>query len=418
MLVYNMLDHRFSTQSGPDLVSRAEGVMLYLPAGDAGLLIYFGGIQIINGTQQPLPMSDIFVYDIANTRWYKETTSGAELPGSRRRFCAGAVWTADRSSYNIYLFGGASVGKGIGYGDVWILSLPSFTWIKFFPTSDDGATTNPHHSVTCDVYENSQMIIMGGHFTNSTDCDVPSTYGLHGLNIGKTNKDGLKWAAFNASLTTYNVPPEVTEAIGGNSLGGATRTAPNKGWETGDLGIIFGRKYTPATRYATRPLTTPTASSVINQGSSHKERSTIVGPAIGGAIGGLAFVATIGACIFILRQRRHRIKEPNPLKTNYHISQPSPHLDLPHALIRTYSPLSLNHITPDVSPDISHYHGTPYGSIQQPPHGSWEIPGWFELSVGLKEQMLLKLAHELPSAHSPREMNFPRRSKFKEGDNT
>lgn len=29
-----------------------------------------------------------------------------------------------------YLFGGASVGEGVGYGDVYVLSLPSFTWIK------------------------------------------------------------------------------------------------------------------------------------------------------------------------------------------------------------------------------------------------------------------------------------------------
>jgi hypothetical protein len=63
-------------------------------------------------------MSDVFVYDIANARWYKQTTSGAELPGSKRRFCAGAVWAEDCSSYNIYIYGGASVGQGIGYGDV------------------------------------------------------------------------------------------------------------------------------------------------------------------------------------------------------------------------------------------------------------------------------------------------------------
>ncbi|KAF2629730.1 hypothetical protein BU25DRAFT_420000 [Macroventuria anomochaeta] len=137
------------------VVSQVQGG-LYISA----TIVYFGGIQVINGTQESLPMSDIFVYHITNARWYKQTTSGAELPGSRRRFC-----------------GGASVDHGIGYGDVWILSLPSFTWIKFFPTSDDDAETIPHHSLTCDVYENSQMIIMGGHLTNSTDCDVPAIYG-------------------------------------------------------------------------------------------------------------------------------------------------------------------------------------------------------------------------------------------------
>jgi hypothetical protein len=73
---------------------------------------------MVSGIQEPRPMSDVFVYDIANARWYKQTTSGAELPGSKRRFCAGAVWAEDCSSYNIYIYGGASVGQGIGYGDV------------------------------------------------------------------------------------------------------------------------------------------------------------------------------------------------------------------------------------------------------------------------------------------------------------
>ena len=48
MIVYNMLNHTFSTQSRPDQIGRAEGVMLYIPADDAGLLMYFGAIQVMN----------------------------------------------------------------------------------------------------------------------------------------------------------------------------------------------------------------------------------------------------------------------------------------------------------------------------------------------------------------------------------
>lgn len=44
MLVYNMLDGTFRNQT-VDGIPRAEGVMLYIPAGDAGMLVYFGGIQ-------------------------------------------------------------------------------------------------------------------------------------------------------------------------------------------------------------------------------------------------------------------------------------------------------------------------------------------------------------------------------------
>lgn len=424
MVIYNMLDHRFTTQSGPDQVGRAEGVMLYIPAGDAGLLIYFGGIHMVNGIQQPLPMSDIFVYDIANGRWYKQTTSGAELPGSRRRFCAGAAWAEDRSSYNIYLYGGASVGQGIGYGDVWILSLPSFIWIKFFSTSDDDATTIPHHSLTCDVYENSQMIIMGGHFTNSTDCDVPSIHGQHGLNLGRTNKDGLKWAAFNASLTTYNVPPEITEVIGGNSFGDATATTPKNGWDTRDLGIVFGRHYTPATRAPTRPIPSPTEPK-----SERTPKDSIVGPAVGGAIGGVVFVIVVGACIFLMHRRRRCVNEMTPIETRYHISRPSPHVELPGALARSYSSTSLSHPSLGCSPDISHYTGTLNISLQPSCQASWAITDHLTHNARMggvselgdrKEQVLLMPVHELSSVRSPMETGFskqsPRQSKFREED--
>ncbi len=46
MLVYDMLTNTFRNQSGPDHVPRAEGVMVYLPVGDSGLVVYFGGIEL------------------------------------------------------------------------------------------------------------------------------------------------------------------------------------------------------------------------------------------------------------------------------------------------------------------------------------------------------------------------------------
>jgi len=49
MIVYDMLGMSFRNQSGPDAIARAEGAMTYIPAGDAGLLVYFGGVQFPNG---------------------------------------------------------------------------------------------------------------------------------------------------------------------------------------------------------------------------------------------------------------------------------------------------------------------------------------------------------------------------------
>lgn len=161
---------------------------------------------------------------------------------------------------------------------------------KFFLTSDKDATTIPHHSQTCNVYKNLQTIITGGHFTNSTNRDVPSIYERYGLDLGRAIKDGAKWAAFNASLTTYNVPPDITDVVGGNSSGSARPTAPEdgwNGWNTRDLGIVYGRHYTPAARALNRPI--PVAA-----GSSTEH--SILGPAVGGAIGGFIFISAITSC--------------------------------------------------------------------------------------------------------------------------
>ena len=69
---------------------------------------------------------------MANQRWYTQSATG-DIPSERRRFCAGVTWTEDQSSYNIYLYGGLSVQTqgGPGFDDVYILTLPTFTWIKW-----------------------------------------------------------------------------------------------------------------------------------------------------------------------------------------------------------------------------------------------------------------------------------------------
>jgi hypothetical protein len=49
MLVYDMIANSFRNQSGPDDTPRAEGVMLYVPSGDNGMLVYFGGLEFPDG---------------------------------------------------------------------------------------------------------------------------------------------------------------------------------------------------------------------------------------------------------------------------------------------------------------------------------------------------------------------------------
>ncbi len=103
LIKYDMNINDWTNNTGPaDSIPRAEGVMLYVPASDDGLLVYFGGVTapFNNDTTLPAPMSLIHIYDIRSSKWYTQTAVG-DAPLSRRRFCAGAVWAPDQSSYNM-----------------------------------------------------------------------------------------------------------------------------------------------------------------------------------------------------------------------------------------------------------------------------------------------------------------------------
>lgn len=53
LLVYDMVQNQWRNQSGPtDGLGRAEGVMNYIPAGDGGMLIYFGGVHLPGGVEK------------------------------------------------------------------------------------------------------------------------------------------------------------------------------------------------------------------------------------------------------------------------------------------------------------------------------------------------------------------------------
>jgi hypothetical protein len=61
LIKYDMVGNRWTNNTGPDNVGKAEGVMVYLPASDGGLLVYFGGIldPYRNGTVIGVSLTNI-----------------------------------------------------------------------------------------------------------------------------------------------------------------------------------------------------------------------------------------------------------------------------------------------------------------------------------------------------------------------
>jgi len=102
MYKYEYDANKFVPANSPsDSLARAEGSMVWIPAGDTGMLVYFGGIfDQGNGTSAAQPMNKILVYDPSTNAWFTQTATG-EVPENRRLFCADVAWAPDRSSYNM-----------------------------------------------------------------------------------------------------------------------------------------------------------------------------------------------------------------------------------------------------------------------------------------------------------------------------
>lgn len=115
-----------------------------------------------------------------------------------------------------YLYGGFGTDPQniTAFDDAYILSLPSFTWIKVFPT-DNSTTPYGHGGCSANVISRDQMIIIGGWFPSTTDCDSVNGWGQHNMNLGYNGPQNALWDKFNPTVDTYFVPTPVISVIGG-----------------------------------------------------------------------------------------------------------------------------------------------------------------------------------------------------------
>lgn len=169
------------------------------------------------------------------------------------------------------------------------------------------STVGPHHSLSCDVVNEGQMIIMGGYFPNSTNnaCDVPDIWGQHNLNLGSNNILGASWYQYLPNITQYTLPPNLTAVVGGSSKGGATLRAPPGGFDSEQLGVYMGRVAPTGQRNATRVI--PTSTSKPSSGGG-----TNVDAVAGGVVGGVAGLLLALAIVFLCIRRRKRRSDPKP----------------------------------------------------------------------------------------------------------
>ncbi|KAF5019644.1 hypothetical protein F66182_8348 [Fusarium sp. NRRL 66182] len=255
LITLDMKEQLFETWTNTTLPSsvkgRANPELVWVPVGERGILVVLGGVvypqwagrsgSSINEEeseeQSPEFMQTIDVYDIANDEWYKQETKDG--PGTRTRGCAVVASASDRSSFNIFYYGGFD---GINAMDpfsdeVWALSLPSFTWTQI----NEGKAIHARVGHKCFMPYPDQMLVFGGYTPQAGRAITCLDQGP----IVNFNLTSGEWVdGYDPDeFSDYGVHEKIQSQIGGNAAGGATATAPADGWSTSALGDIFDTQY-------------------------------------------------------------------------------------------------------------------------------------------------------------------------------
>ena len=320
------------TQDTAGFPERADGLLVYIPGfGKSGILVGLAGGTNATFTQ----MNVIDVYDIASSTWHKQATEGP-TPAIRVNPCAIAVSAADGSSTQVYMYGGQNLlpyGQQTQYDDMWILTIPSFTWIQVDTSNQSTPPGRAGH--TCNVW-NAQMVVVGGYVGQDLSCDsgfyVFNTSSLQWQNqytalqiddkLNRQKSQENDPAALQGSFG-YAVPEKVQSVIGGNAVGAATVTAPAQSAINGPLATGSPITYTITSGGAVATTTAmPTSTSGTSSGSGggsgggsgsrsgSNGSKTNVGAIVAGVIAGLLAIlaAYLGFCVWLYRKQLHIYK--------------------------------------------------------------------------------------------------------------
>lgn len=290
---------------------RVGGALQYVPAvGESGVLVALGG-RVYDGLHRPssqdtgrlITFDYVDIFDIesyrskpsSNGTWYQQKTFG-DIPPPRIDSCTVVGSAPDNSSHNIYMFGGWDPTRpNTWYDEVYVLSLPSFTWVKMYYAE------SPRYGHTCHAVGR-QMITTGGHNIrrNVTDyCD----WELHGIAV--LDMPTMTWGSiFNATLGQYEVSKDVVDKIGGTPQGGNARRLPEGGWTTSKLATLMNTTRIYTNLDGTIDVIRPPGSSKM---SSKKRTAIIAGVTIPSII-------LLAAAIWLLLRCRRRRALKNPVE--------------------------------------------------------------------------------------------------------
>jgi Kelch motif len=226
------------------VLPRANAQLVWLPVSSQGVLVVIGGVinpqELMNASTDtpsqtsesqlisPTFMTSLPVYDIGTQQWFIQNISG-EVPDGWQltEFCSVVAKAAGSSSFEIFIYGGYDGLLGLPYGDVWVLSIPSFTWVLAYQASS--AHTRSSHS--CVKPYPDQMFVIGGENIGGT-----SNGQCFNQIIDVFNLSSLTWLErYDPTVyANYSIPSVVANSISAT----ATAIAMDP-----TLSAILGSKY-------------------------------------------------------------------------------------------------------------------------------------------------------------------------------
>jgi len=312
-----------NTSLPTEVPGRAGAELVWVPVSGKGVLVAIGGatypssaslvgtnnasINAISKEQSPKFVSTVSVYDVASKAWYEQETTNPP-PGAMAQGCTVVASAADGSSHNIYWYGGFD---GISptsdfYDDVWVLSLPSFIWTKVA----SGTVTHARAGHKCVKPYPDQMFVVGGYSSLSGNQPKCVEKGI----IQIFNLSSARWidSYSPAVWSEYEVPATVVTKIGGNGKGGATATAPTKGFSDPSLVPVFGTKYDAAKLQKYYPYaiketpnsTTPSLPSSTVKPEKGSGTPSYLAPVLAVVLG-LFFITLIILAVLLWRRRNY-----------------------------------------------------------------------------------------------------------------
>ncbi|KAF2138423.1 uncharacterized protein K452DRAFT_361121 [Aplosporella prunicola CBS 121167] len=328
---------------------RGEGQLIFVPVGEQGVLISIGGYNTAehgseydNYPWSDAPMTSVDVYDIASSEWYNVTTSG-DSPSDRgvsgrSLFSSWMTPAPDRSSYTITIYGGWNLFRGKSYEDIYVLSIPSFTWIKIDDTSNvereslGGLGRRNHRGLK---WKEDSGFVIGGFIKNDTaDVNADECNSVFSP-IRLLNLTSYNWISqYDPNNNSpYRVNSQIYNVIGGGSLtinprpsGSATATAPSGGWGSKALETVFSKRYdvpsAPSNLFAQAVITGssgPVNSSVTEVPS--QSSSSITGGVIAGAVvGAVIGTALMTGMVTFFYLRKYKLQKRHPLPSEGPVS--------------------------------------------------------------------------------------------------